>query len=64
MKDMASTGDAKAPSRCGARHTRFPWQLRAAGVVVGFIGLCWLIDYVVIPAVLWTVLALFGEVPA
>jgi hypothetical protein len=36
----------------------------AAGAVVGFVGLCWLIDYVVIPAVLWTVLALFGEVPA
>lgn len=62
MKDMASTGDAKAPSRRGIRRTRFPW--RAACAVVGFIGLCWLIDYVVIPAVLWTVLALFGAVPA
>lgn len=62
MKDMSSTGDAKAPSRCGARHTRFPW--RAACAVVGFIGLCWVIEYVVIPAVLWTVLALFGAVPA
>lgn len=30
----------------------------------GFIGLCWVIEYVVIPAVLWTVLALFGQVPA
>ena len=46
----------------GIRHTRFPW--RAAGAVVGFIGLCWVIEYVVIPAVLWTVLALFGAVPA
>lgn len=62
MKDMSSTGDAKAPSRCGARHTRFPW--RAACAVVGFIGLCWVIEYVLIPAVLWAVLALFGEVPA
>lgn len=62
MKDMELTGDAKAPSRCGIRHARFPW--RAACAVVGFIGLCWLIDYVVIPAVLWTVLALFGQAPA
>nr|DAG56520.1 MAG TPA: hypothetical protein [Caudoviricetes sp.] len=46
------------------RHTRLPWQLRAAGAAVGFIGLCWVIEYVVIPAVLWTVLALFGAVPA
>lgn len=46
----------------GIRHTRFPW--RAAGAAVGLIGLCWLIDYVVIPAVLWTVLALFGQAPA
>lgn len=30
----------------------------------GFVVLCWLVDYVVIPAVLWTVLALFGAVPA
>lgn len=64
MKDMEFTGDAKAPSRCGVRHARFPWQLRAAVAAVGFIGLCWLIDYVVIPAVLWTVLALFGQEPA
>lgn len=64
MKDMASTGDAKEPSRCGRRHTRFPWQLRAAGAAVGFIGLCWVTEYVVIPAILWTVLALFGAVPA
>lgn len=62
MKDMESTRDAKEPSRCGIRHTRLPWM--AAGAAVGFVGLCWLIDYVVIPAVLWTVLALFGEVPA
>lgn len=31
---------------------------------VGFVVLCWLVDYVVMPAVLWTVLALFGAVPA
>ena len=48
----------------GIRHTRFQCWLRAAGVAVGFIGLCWVIEYVVIPAVLWTVLALFGAVPA
>lgn len=42
----------------GIRHTRFPWQLRAAGAAVGFIGLCWVVEYVVIPAVLWTVLVL------
>lgn len=29
-----------------------------------FVVLCWLVDYVVMPAVLWTVLALFGAVPA
>lgn len=29
-----------------------------------FVALCWLVDYVVMPAVLWTVLALFGAVPA
>lgn len=38
--------------------------LRAVGAVAGFVALCWLIDYVVMPAVLWTVLALFGAVPA
>lgn len=64
MKDIPSTGDTKAPSRRGTRHARLPWQLRAAGAAAGFVGLCWLIDYVVIPAVLWTVLALFGAVPA
>lgn len=48
----------------GIRHTRFTWQLRVAGAAVGFIGLCWVTEYVVIPAILWTVLALFGEVPA
>lgn len=32
--------------------------------VAGFVVLCWLVDYVVMPAVLWTVLALFGAVPA
>lgn len=60
MEDMELPRDAKGPSRCGRRHTRLPWQLRAAGAVVGVVGLCWLIDYVVIPAVLRTVLALFG----
>lgn len=30
----------------------------------GFVVLGWLVDYVVMPAVLWTVLALFGAVPA
>ena len=62
MKGIELTGGAKEPSRCGRRHTRFPW--RAVGAAVGFIGLCWVIEYVVIPAVLWTVLALFGQVPA
>ena len=62
MKDISSTRDTKSPSRRGIRHTRLPWM--AAGAVIGFVGLCWLIDYVVIPAVLWAVLALFGEVPA
>lgn len=38
--------------------------LRAVGAAAGFIAACWLIDYVVMPAVLWTVLALFGAVPA
>lgn len=32
--------------------------------VAGFVVLCWLVDYVVMPAVLWTVLALFGQAPA
>lgn len=39
-------------------------RVEGRGGAVGFIGLCWLIDYVVIPAVLWTVLALFGQAPA
>lgn len=38
--------------------------VKAAGAVVGFIGLCWVTEYVVIPAILWTVLALFGQAPA
>lgn len=38
--------------------------VKAAGAAVGFVGLCWVIDDVVIPAVLWTVLALFGAVQA
>lgn len=62
MKDMELTGDAKEPSRCGIRHARFPWRVACA--VVGFSGLCLVIEYVVIPAVLWTVLALFGQAPA
>lgn len=43
---------------------RFSGPLRAAGAAAWFVALCWLIDYVVMPAVLWTVLALFGAVPA
>lgn len=38
--------------------------LRAAGVAAAFLAGAWLIDYVVMPAVLWAVLALFGAVPA
>lgn len=37
---------------------RFSGPLRAAGAAAGFAALCWLIDYVVMPAVLWTVLVL------
>lgn len=37
---------------------RFSGPLRAAGAAAGFVALCWLIDYVVMPAVLWTVLVL------
>ena len=43
---------------------RFTGPLRAAGAAAGLVALCWLIDYVVMPAVLWAVLALFGAVPA
>lgn len=43
---------------------RFTVPLRAAGAAAGLIAACWLIDYVVMPAVLWAVLALFGAVPA
>jgi hypothetical protein len=32
--------------------------VKAAGAAVGFIVLCWVVEYVVIPAVLWTVLVL------
>lgn len=35
MEDMDLTGGAKEPSRCGRRHTRFPWQLRAAVFLAG-----------------------------
>lgn len=38
--------------------------LRVAGATAAFIAGAWLIDYVVMPAVLWAVLALFGAVPA
>lgn len=38
--------------------------LRAVGAAAAFIAGAWLVDYVVMPAVLWTVLALFGAVPA
>ena len=37
---------------------RISGPLRAAGAAAGFVALCWLIDYVVMPAVLWTVLVL------
>lgn len=37
---------------------RFSGPLRAVGAAAGFAALCWLIDYVVMPAVLWTVLVL------
>ena len=43
---------------------RFSGPLRAAGAAAGFVALCWLVEYVAIPAVLWAVLALFGAVPA
>lgn len=43
---------------------RFSGPLRAVGAAAVFAALCWLIDYVVMPAVLWTVLTLFGAVPA
>lgn len=38
--------------------------LRAVGATAAFIAGAWLIDYVVMPALLWAVLALFGAVPA
>ncbi len=38
--------------------------LRTVGAAAAFIAGAWLIDYVVMPAVLWAVLALFGAVPA
>ena len=38
--------------------------LRAVGAAAGLIAACWLIDYVVMPALLWAVLAIFGAVPA
>lgn len=37
---------------------RFSGPLRAAGAAAGFVALCWLIDYVAMPAVLRTVLVL------
>lgn len=43
---------------------RFTVPLRAVGAAAGLIAACWLIDYVVMPAVLWAVLVLFGAVPA
>lgn len=42
----------------------FSGPLRAAGAVAGWIALSLLTEYVLIPAVLWTVLALFGQAPA
>lgn len=38
--------------------------LRAVGAAAAFVAGAWLIDYVVMPALLWAVLALFGAVPA
>ena len=38
--------------------------LRTVGAAAAFIAGAWLIDYVVMPALLWAVLALFGAVPA
>lgn len=38
--------------------------LRAVGVGAAFIAGAWLIDYVVMPALLWAVLVVFGAVPA
>lgn len=38
--------------------------LRAVGAAAAFIAALWLVEYVAIPAVLWTALALFGAVPA
>lgn len=38
--------------------------LRAVGAAAAFIAGAWLIGYVVMPALLWAVLALFGAVPA
>lgn len=38
--------------------------LRAACATAAFLAGAWLIDYVVMPALLWAVLALFGAVPA
>lgn len=38
--------------------------LRAVGAAVAFVAGAWLIDYVVMPALLWAVLVVFGAVPA
>lgn len=54
----------RSSPRSGRRHVRSSGPLRAVVAVAGFAVLCWVVEYVVIPAVLWTVLALFGAVPA
>lgn len=38
--------------------------LRAVGAAAAFIAGAWLVDYVVMPALLWAVLVVFGAVPA
>lgn len=45
-------------SRSGRCPVRFSGPLRAAGAAAGLVAACWLVDYVVMPAVLWTVLVL------
>lgn len=53
-------GPHTRPAPCGGprRPVRFSGPLRAAGAAAGLVALCWLIDYAVMPAVLWTVLVL------
>lgn len=48
----------RAPSRSGRRQVRSSGPLRAVVAVAGFAVLCLVVEYVVIPAVLRTVLVL------